>query len=343
MKKILIFFILLLCAIIIGGLFLPREIHVERSIAINRPAATLFTLLNSYRSFNQWSPWAQRDPDASYEFSGPGEGVGARMSWSGDPAQVGTGWQEITVSIPYQKVGMHLDFGAQGIADSYFEIRGDTLGSSVTWGFDTDVTSDQGFFGALMGRYFGLFLDKWVGSDYEQGLEAFKQYAETLPAADFSNADIQLIDVEPAEILYVSGQTSREPDDIAAALASAYGEITAYLADNGIEMTGQPMAITRAWDETGYQFEAAIPVKNVTAPLAGNVMAGQSPAGRAVRMVHIGPYSQIQAGYEKMSAWMAANGLTEGSLSWEHYISDPGQTPEDEIITHIYFLVGEPD
>jgi hypothetical protein len=36
---------------------------------------------------------------------------------------------------------------------------------------------------------------------------------------------------------------------------------------------------------------------------------------------------------------MAAHGLKEGRVSWEHYISDPGQTPAGEIITHIYFLI----
>jgi len=71
------------------GLFLPRNVHVERSIEIDRPASTVFVLLNSYRAFASWSPWAARDPDARYEFSGPESGVGARLSWSGDPRLAG--------------------------------------------------------------------------------------------------------------------------------------------------------------------------------------------------------------------------------------------------------------
>jgi effector-binding domain-containing protein len=43
--------------------------------------------------------------------------------------------------------------------------------------------------------------------------------------------------------------------------------------------------------------------------------------------------------YEKLAAYMAVHGLKEGRVSWEHYISDPGQTPAAEIITHIYFLI----
>jgi effector-binding domain-containing protein len=43
--------------------------------------------------------------------------------------------------------------------------------------------------------------------------------------------------------------------------------------------------------------------------------------------------------YEKLSAYMAAHGLREGPVSWEQYISDPGVTPEDELVTHIYYLL----
>jgi effector-binding domain-containing protein len=36
---------------------------------------------------------------------------------------------------------------------------------------------------------------------------------------------------------------------------------------------------------------------------------------------------------------MAAHGLVEGRVSWEHYISDPNSTAPAELVTHIYFLV----
>lgn len=339
MKKLLWFFVLLPVAFVAVGQFLPREVHVERSIAVNRPVATVFTLLNSYRTFNRWSPWAALDPAAEYVFSGPDSGVGARMEWRGDPALVGSGWQEITASEPDRRIASHLDFGPQGVADSYFEISGDQLGSRVTWGFDTDVTEGQGFVGALMGRWFGLFLDRWVGTDYEKGLRAFKAFAESLPARDFSGADIEILEVAPHPILFVSGSSSRDPAAVAEALATAYGEVMDYVSLNDVEVTGQPMAITREWNDAGYQFEAAIPVAADTlAPEAGPSL-GQSPAGKAVRIVHTGSYADTGVSYEQALAWMAAHGLVEGPVSWEHYISDPGEVPEAELVTHIYFLV----
>jgi len=341
LNRLLTVVLVLLAAFVGVAYFLPATHHVERSISVERPAPVVFTLLNSYRSFNRWSPWAARDPDARYEMSGPDSGVGARLSWSGDPRVVGTGWQQITASEPYERIAMHLDFGAQGEADSYFLIAAGDGASTLTWGFDTDVTAGQSLFGRLMGKYFGLFLERWVGADYEEGLAAFKSYAEALPGADFSAADIVVLEVQAMDILYVEGQSSQAADDVTLALADAFSEVSRFIVDNGVEMAGQPMAITRAWDESGYRFDAAIPVAKLPAATTGNVRAGRSPAGRAVRYTHRGPYANMLRAYDELASYMAAHGLSEGPVSWEHYVSDPGETPEEDLLTHIYFLLGD--
>lgn len=369
-KKILYFLVITLLIFVIVGLFLPQEVHVERSVRIDRPPATVFTVLNSYRSFAAWSPWADRDPAAEYRFSGPESGPGARLSWSGDPRQVGTGWQEITESRPYSLVRMRLDFEQQGTATSYFQLEPSGAGTQVTWGFDTDLVEGQGWLGGLLARYFGLFFDTWIGTDYEQGLARLKTYVESMPPADFSNLDVEIVDAEAVDILYVVSDAGPGELDITASLAAAYRDITAFMAERGIERAAQPMAITRARAGGGYEVEAAIPVvlpesgldriadspapgadadagedaapASAEAPLEASpqrVRAGRSPAGRAVRVVHHGPYDRMAPTYEKLAAWMAAHGVEEGDISWEQYISDPGATPDADLITHIYFRI----
>jgi effector-binding domain-containing protein len=326
---------------VITGLFLPRTVHVERSIEIDRPATTLFTLLNSFRTFSAWSPWSERDPGIAYQHSGPATGTGAHMNWSGDPRLSGSGWQEIIESKPPSLVRMQLDFEQQGRANSYFQIDRTTAGSRVTWGFDTNLVEGQGFFGSLMARYFGLFFDRWIGSDYEQGLIRLKAFAESLPATDFSDLEVEIVEAEALDILYIVTGSRPGPGGVAASLAAAYQEITSFMAEHSIEMQAQPMAITRAWDAQDYEFDAAIPVSTTDVELSGNVRAGKSPSGPAVRVVYLGPYERMSQSYAKLAAYMAVHGLKEGRVSWEHYISDPGQTPADEIITHIYFLIGQ--
>ena len=324
---------------VITGLLLPRTVHVERSIEIERPASTLFTLLNSFNTFSTWSPWSERDPTIAYQYSGPASGTGARMDWSGDPRLSGSGWQEIIESKPPSLVRMQLDFEQQGRANSYFQIDRTAAGAMVTWGFDTNLVEGQGFFGSLLARYFGLFFDRWIGSDYEQGLVRLKAFAESLPATDFSDLEVEIVEAEPLDILYIATDSRPGTGGVAASLAAAYQEITSFMAEHSIEMQAQPMAITRAWDASDYEFHAAIPVSTIDVEPSGNVRAGKSPSGLAVRVVHRGPYDHMAPSYEKLAAYMAVNGLKEGRVSWEHYISDPGQTPANEIITHIYFLI----
>ncbi len=339
LRKILSVTGILFGLFLIGGMLLPRYVHIERSIEIERPASTIFVLLNGYKTFTAWSPWAAKDPAAVYEYSGPASGVGARMSWSGDPRLVGNGWQEITGSQPYSMVRTHLDFEQQGRADAYFQISEAGSGVHLTWGFDTDLVEGQGFLGGILAKYFGLFFDQWIGSDYEQGLANLKVFAESLPAADFSDLNVEALDAEALDILYVSTGAGQNPDKIADVLDAAYREISAFITDNELEVTGGRMAITRAWDEGGYQFDAAIPVVMKPVELTGNVRAGQSPSGPSLRVVHRGPYERMTPSYEKLAAYMAAHGLREGSVSWETYVSDPAHTPGDDLITHIYFQI----
>jgi len=338
-KKILYIIVIAMVIFFTAGLLLPQNVHVERSIEVERPESTVFILLNSFKYFSAWSPWSERDPDTVYEFSGPASGVGARLGWSGDPRLVGNGWQEIIESTPWSVIRMQLDFEQQGRANSYFQIDRAGSGVMLTWGFDTNLVEGQGFFGGLLARYFGLFFDQWIGSDYEQGLSRFKSFAESLPSADFSDLEVDIVTAEPLDILFVATDKRPPPGSVKTGLAAAYQEITAFMAEHSIEMQSQPMTISRAWDAQDYEFIAAIPVSTRDFELSGNVQAGKSPSGRAVRVIHRGVYDRMSPSYEKLAAYMAVHGLKEGRVSWEHYISDPGQTPANELITHIYFLI----
>ena len=339
-KKFLYIIVTTFILFLVAGLFLPRLVHVERSIEINRSASEIFELLNSYQQFESWSPWAARDPNAVYEYSGPQSGVGARMTWTGDPRLVGTGWQEIIESQANSLIRIRLDFDQQGPAESYYKLDETNSGVIVTWGFDTDLIEGQGFLGGFLAKYFGLFFDRWIGADYELGLANLKVLAEAMPEPAFPKLEIDVIDVQGLDILYVPVDVSQGSDDIAQALASAFQEISRFMVNNGLEMSGQPMAISRAWNEKGNQLDAAIPVVMKSIEPAGKLHAGKSPSGRAVRLIHRGPYQQMTVSYQKLAAYMAAHDLSEGDVSWEQYISDPGTSPENDLITHIYFLIG---
>ena len=334
--------IVLLALFVVAGLaFLPKHVHVERSVFVAMPASTVFTLLNGFTSFTAWSPWAAKDPQAQYTLSGPESGTGARLIWAGNRL-VGGGALEITHSDPYDRIDIQLDFSDQGQAETRYAIVPSSGGVELTWSYETDVTHERNFYDALIGRYVGIMFDRWIGRDFEEGLANFKIFAERLPKTDFSGLEVEVLEVAAWDILYVSSQVEQDPERIAGALAAAYGEINAYMRANGLFPMTQPLAIPR-FTGGSYSFDAAIPVNIPSGlQLTGNVKTGRSPEGYAVKTVHRGSYREMSEVYEKLGAYMAAHGYAQGDVSWEHYITEPTTTDEEQQITHIYYLINPP-
>jgi len=205
LRNTLVGFGVLILAIIAGAYLVPSDVHVERTVAINAPPEAIFPYINDYRAFNQWSPWADRDPDAVYEFSGPPAGVGATMSWSGND-QVGTGTQQITASTFPSHLETSLDFDDQGVATAFFDLTPTDEGTDVTWGFDTDMGMNP------IARYMGLMMDSWVGADYEQGLMNLRDLVEdqTSVPRDPDGTPMDPATMQPAA---PSGEDGAMPDE----------------------------------------------------------------------------------------------------------------------------------
>ncbi|MGD1920944.1 MAG: hypothetical protein ACFCAD_19930, partial [Pleurocapsa sp.] len=110
----------LFVVVVIVGLVLPSQVHVERKITINSRPQKIYPLIANFKQWHRWSPWAKIDPDANFKIVG--RGVKQKMFWSSDDPRVGKGSQEfILVNIPTQ-IKTHLDFGKQGIADASFNL-----------------------------------------------------------------------------------------------------------------------------------------------------------------------------------------------------------------------------
>jgi hypothetical protein len=172
MKILLKILVTIILLFVIVGLLLPSRVLVERSVLIDAPATKIFPYLNDLRAFNRWSPWAGRDPNATYSFSGPDSGVGMRMRWYSEQPDVGSGSQEIVTSVPGKSVTTVLDFGETGQARATLFITADGVSSRVTWRFEEELSWNP------LHRWIGLAMDSLLGPDYEQGLANLKSLLE---------------------------------------------------------------------------------------------------------------------------------------------------------------------
>lgn len=330
LKKILIGLVVLILALLAVGMVLPRHVHVERSATIDLPQANLYALLDGFKQFNAWSPWHAMDPQAAYSTSGPADGVGAKMSWDGKTIKQGS--QEIVGVHAPDTIDIKLDFPGQAPAAVKYALAPEGSGTKFTWSMDCDMGAGP------VGRYFGLVMGKMVGGQFEQGLASLNALAAKMPKADLAGFAPERVTTTPMTVAYVATSSSQDPKEIAGAIGAAFMKIGPFAKQNGLKQAGPVMTIDRSWADGKYEFDAAVPVDRAPdkpVPADSAVQIKQTYAGPVLKVVHKGSYAAMPQTYEKLRAFMAIEGLEKGGDPWDEYVSDPGNTPEADLVTNI--------
>ncbi|MGI9237946.1 MAG: SRPBCC family protein [Woeseiaceae bacterium] len=334
MQKLLYGVIALVALLVIIGYLLPRTHYVEASVEIDAHPATVFALVNDFRRHALWSPLVDTDPNVRILHSGNVRGVGAIMSWDG--AIVGSGTQTIVESMPFETISMRINPDEPGEASSQIRLTPGTGTTIVVWGFDADYGMN------FVGRYFASMLGSIVARDYQRGLENLKALAESLPSADFSDLRVEQILVKATDIAYLPVSSRPNPGAMSEAMGKAYFQILNYIDAVGLDVAGAPLSITRSFAGANLRFDAAIPVRGVTESTrrnVGGVALGRSYEGAVIRSKHVGPYRLLTATHRKISAYLSAHGIERDGAAWESYVSDPGDVPEDQLLTYVYYPI----
>ena len=336
MQKLIIGVGILVVFLLIVGFLLPAQSRFIVTTEIDAPPATVFALVNSMRRRELWSNLSVTDPNARVMYSGPPRGTGATVTWDG--AIIGSGTQTISESIPYEHVTSLINPGEPGEARSWFVLAGESGGTSVRRGFEH-------YYGLnIVGRYFGVFVTGVIRRDYQNDLENLKLAAESLPAADFSDLDIERMRVEPGRIAYVSSSSTPDPASVSEALGNAYAEVVRFIDVNGLDIAGPPLSIKRSFRGSEFRFDAGIPVRGITESTpreSGKARLGSTHGGIVIRTTHIGSYDSLNQTHRKIAAYLAALGIERNGDAWESYVNDAAETAESELLTYIYYPVRE--
>ncbi len=141
----------------------PADFRISRSATIAAPPAIVFEQFNDLHKMNEWSSFAQMDPNAKFTFSGPPAGLGASLAWAGNN-QAGEGSMTITESRPDAYIRMTLaflkPFAATNMAE--FDFKPDGNQTAVTWSMSGR--------NAFMAKAVGLVMDcdKMVGGEFQK-------------------------------------------------------------------------------------------------------------------------------------------------------------------------------
>jgi effector-binding domain-containing protein len=154
--------------------------------------------------------------------------------------------------------------------------------------------------------------------------------------------NIETITAEAVPMVYVTRSVGMNATEITAVMDEAFGAIGESICKTGIAPAGPPLAVYRDWDESSgrMKVDVGFPVApGDTARIEGEVAAGKTPCGKALKAVHVGPYDTLRDTYNVLMAHMREHGMQMPLVSWEVFPNDPQTTPPEKLITEIYMQV----
>ena len=156
----------------------------------------------------------------------------------------------------------------------------------------------------------------------------------TVPTQPIDPFGLQLT-LTSKPIVYVVGQANW--DTAFETLVDAFKTIQSYLDKAGLKASGPAMTIYTSTDDTGFQFQAAMPLAEAPkTPPTGKIAAGMSPDGKVLKFVHRGSYDAMDNTYEAITNFLDEKNLEAKDLFIEEYVTDPVTTPEDKLVINVF-------
>jgi effector-binding domain-containing protein len=139
-------------------------------------------------------------------------------------------------------------------------------------------------------------------------------------------------------IVYVKGTGTW--DKAFSTISGSLKKIDGYLDKEGIKADGLPMTIFTSTDDTGFEYEAAVPIAEAPKnPPHGDIAVGQSPEGHALKFVHRGSYDDLDNTYEAITGYLDDKRLESRDMFIEEYVTDPVTTDQNKLVVNVYVLI----
>lgn len=151
-------------------------------------------------------------------------------------------------------------------------------------------------------------------------------------------SDIDEVALIAKPVLLLSGQASW--DQGFQKLSESFNLLRAEAQRAGLPVAGRPLSLFVETTDDGFRFDAMLPV---AAPAGGQspafgpgVRLSASPAGRALRFLHVAPYDDIDSTYETITAYLEAKSIAVKDAFLEEYVSDLKDPGDPNLEINVY-------
>jgi effector-binding domain-containing protein len=139
-------------------------------------------------------------------------------------------------------------------------------------------------------------------------------------------------------IIYIKGYSRW--DNAFDTLVDAFKSLHEYLDKQTLQPSGPAITIYTQTDDSGFSFEAALPVAQAPKdPPKGDIAVGPAPSGRALKFVHRGSYDAMDTTYEAITNYLDDKQLEAKDLFIEEYATDPVKTEPGKLVVNVFVPV----
>jgi effector-binding domain-containing protein len=168
--------------------------------------------------------------------------------------------------------------------------------------------------------------------------EAAKPGESTAPSGEASTGET--VDLPARPFAYIEGKADR--DEIYSAILGSLGLVKRDIDKASLAPADRPLAVFVESDDTGFKYHAGYPLASAPegkTSLSDAVKIGQTPSGKAMRFEHQGAYSDIDATYDAITAYLDEKAIDAQDSFVEEYANDVKDPDDPTLQVNIYVLL----
>lgn len=323
MKIIKYLLFLILIIFIAGSIYVATkdgDFKVETSKVINAPAPMLFREVADLSNWKTWNAWTSLE-GINMDVTGDPTGQDASIVWQAE--EIRDGRIHTIAVIPYNKIDQELTMQtivgeAQGNVTWTFEPEGDQ--TRVTWTLEGEQS----------------FKDKLAFTVQDQDLSevflpVFQESLENLERNVITKMEAYSVNVEGVTEhgggYYMYTTTASRVGEVNAKAANMVKQVTLYMEENNISISGKPLIIYNQRDERSGTtiFSTGIPTPSqVITPSGSEILNGYLEPQKVVKTTLKGHHKNATEAWESTYRYIEENNLIPNPLGqpFEIFITD---------------------
>lgn len=294
-------FLLLLLTVVALSIFVATQkgdFTVERSQIINSPKSNVYSFVNDFRNWEDFSSWMTEDSEIKINYPAKTVGAGASFSWKGKD-----GAGDVRTIFVKENDSISQKMNYDGTSSSVFWSFKDTIGGTkVTWKTTGKMDFSMKVYTAFNGGIYRIF-----GKMYEKSLANLDKTLDY--EINTYNVKVDGIVKFPATF-YLEQTFTSKISNVNKNARIVFKKITDFCNTNNIELNGKPFLIYHNYDLANGQTRLSfcVPIKSQILTSSGSdILSGKIEEFEAVKTTLTGDYSHSKKTLDKATNYINAN------------------------------------